>query len=237
MLENYLNDLYKIFKGSEVVYQFISRSYFEPVSDTYFQMLNDLKECLIMLKSDSNTLLNNGIEGISNVISERNCIEYNKLAAYDTEILMEYTSLFCLGSVAIPMSQSVYTSQNNLEMQEARDDMLKLFSIEKINPRKLYNEPEDHIGFETYLMALYNNIGAELVEQKDYLSLEILVDKQLYVHNKHFSKWIKKFTANIHNSPIKKIYYNKLAEFTEGYINENYIFLQDIKNILAETKN
>ena len=58
MLENYLNDLYKIFKGSEVVYQFISRSYFEPVSDTYFQMLNDLKECLIMLKSDSNTLLN-----------------------------------------------------------------------------------------------------------------------------------------------------------------------------------
>lgn len=44
MSENYLNNLYEIFKGSEVIYKFLSRSYFEPVSDSYFKMLNDLKE-------------------------------------------------------------------------------------------------------------------------------------------------------------------------------------------------
>ena len=183
MSENYLNNLYEIFKGSEVIYKFLSRSYFEPVSDSYFKMLNDLKESFTMLESDDNEFLNKGIKGIVKVIDERNCLENDKLIGYDTEILREYTALFCLGSASIPMTESVYTSENNLEMQESRDDMLKLFNSEKINPRKLYNEPEDHIGFETYIMSLYNNMAGEFIEQKDLESLKNIVDKQLYIQD------------------------------------------------------
>ena len=73
MSENYLNNLYEIFKGSEVIYKFLSRSYFEPVSDSYFKMLNDLKESFTMLESDDNEFLNKGIKGIVKVIDERNC--------------------------------------------------------------------------------------------------------------------------------------------------------------------
>ena len=237
MSENYLNNLYEIFKGSEVVYKFLSRSYFEPVSDSYFQMLNDLKEYFTMLESDDNELLNKGIKGIVKVIDERNCLENNQLTGYDTEILREYTALFCLGSASIPVTESVYTSENNLEMQESRDDMLKLFSSEKINPRKLYNEPEDHIGFETYIMSLYNNMAGKLIEQQDLKSLKNIVDKQLYIYEEHLSKWLKIFTANILNSPIKKVFYDKLADFTEGYISENHKFLLDLKNMLVETNN
>lgn len=236
MSENYLDNLYEIFKGSEVIYKFFSRSYFEPVSDSYFQMLSDLKEYFVMLESDDNTLLNNGTKGIVNIVKERSCLKKDELIKFDTDILREYTSLFCLGSVSIPMSESVYTSQSNIEMQESRDDMLKLFSDEKINPKKMYNEPEDHIGFETHIMSYYNNMSAEYIRKKDLKALEALIDKQLYIHNEHFSKWIKIFTANIYNSPIKKVFYDKLAYFTEGYISENYRFLKDLKNMLEETK-
>lgn len=236
MSENYLANLNDIFKGSEVVYNFLSRSYFEPVSDTYFQMLNDLKEYFIMLKTDDNTLLNNGIEGIIKAAEDRNLLSGKKLSEYDTDILREYTTLFCLGSIAIPMSESVYTSDENIEMQQSRDDMLELFRKENIDPRKLYNEPEDHIGFETYIMSYYNKKGAEYAEQGQYEMLEELIDKQLNIHTNHFNLWIKTFTDNIRNSPIRKIFYDKLADFTDGYISENYKFLLELKKMLTETK-
>ncbi|MBM4467197.1 MAG: molecular chaperone TorD family protein, partial [Chloroflexi bacterium] len=74
-----------------------------------------------------------------------------------TDLAVEYARIFLGagfsgGDGAYPY-ESVYTSPHRLVMQEARDQVLKIYREEGLDRAEEFNEPEDHVALELEFMA------------------------------------------------------------------------------------
>lgn len=223
-----------VFNGGEVVYSFLSRTYLDPVSDSYFTMLDDLLSLIGTMAESENEKLKSGIAGLKSFAGKRKHLSGKNLNESDTDVLRDYTRLFCLGGVAVPSSESVYTSLLGIEMQESRDDMRRLFAESGIRLAGNYNEPEDHVGNEMYIMSAYYSIAAEAIAAGNAEKLSSAVANMFYVHENHFSGWIASFTEKIRSVNCRTGFYSYIADFTEGFIAEDQEFLREIKSALLQ---
>lgn len=227
-------ELAAVFNGGNVVYSFLSRTYLESVSDSYFAMLNDLLPRVMAMADGENEKLKNGINGLKKFAEERKLLSGKVLNEFDTDVLRDYTRIFCLGGMSVPTSESVYTSLQGIEMQESRDDIRRLFSESKIKISRRSNEPEDHAGNEMHIMAAYYSIAAEALAEQDEKKISSAVANMLYVHEKHFSCWIASFAEKIRAIASKTNFYSHIADFTEGFIAEDYGFLREFRAALPD---
>jgi TorA maturation chaperone TorD len=155
-----ITEFLDVLRSRRSSYAFLSRMYGEEVS---FALLSELANSKNLIAEEDATSEGHGIlKEFARRLNE------SDLKTVETDLAAEYASLF-LGAGSRPVFpyESVYTSEERLVMQKARDEVLSVYKQEGLDRSKEYNEPEDHIAIELEFMAYLCQKTIEAIEKGD----------------------------------------------------------------------
>ncbi len=138
-----------------------------------------------------------------------------------TDLAVDYASVFLAagkleGHSAFPY-ESVYTSPDKLIMQDARDQVLKLYRDEGLDRSDELDVPEDHIALELEFMAyLCQKTHDALMADQVEIAVEYLT-KQKHFLEQHLLNWIPAFSADTQQSAHTD-FYRAVAKVLGGYL-------------------
>ena len=149
-----------------------------------------------------------------------------ELARFDvdteTELAVDYARVFlnagkAEGQAAIPY-ESVYTSEEHLLMQDARDDVRRLYRAAGVMPERQMGEiPDDYVVFELEFMALLNERVVEALKQANRSEARALAIEAYDFLQNHLKNWSTEFTQDIFECAQTK-FYQYLAKAYRGFI-------------------
>ena len=117
-------------------------------------------------------------------------------------------------SAAYPF-ESVYTSEQRLRMQEARDEVLAIYRSEGLNRSVDWHDDEDHVALELEFMQYLCEQLAQAVETGDLERADALLATQGGFLNSHLCNWVPLLTDDMRKF-AKSNFYKGLASLTEG---------------------
>jgi putative dimethyl sulfoxide reductase chaperone len=120
------------------------------------------------------------------------------------------------GNGAFPF-ESVYTSPGRLLMQEARDQVVKLYKEEGLGAVEGFNEPEDHIAIELDFMGCLCRQTLEALTLGDKTAALGSLEKQSRFLEKHLLPWAPAFCADVQRF-AQSDFYKASARITVGYL-------------------
>lgn len=173
-------------------YRFLGRLLYEELTD---ELIADLAVSLTVV----------GLEDGMDELDRALAIANNKMSKYvqranadtKTESKCDYARIFLgAGSVSkVPVSpfESVYTSADRLLMQDARDELCKLYQAEGIAIQDAYNMPEDHIAFVFQFMGHLLDKQAQAIEAADDQAADDAGDQARELMAKHIANWATRF--------------------------------------------
>lgn len=135
-----------------------------------------------------------------------------------TELEVDYYNLFagCYKDSPFPY-ESVYTSEERLMMQDARDQVLKIYGEEKFEASSENHEPEDHISIELEFMVFLNQKAINsLRNDEEELALSCW-HKQKNFLEKHLNNWVPTFCSDIEKM-AQTGFYVGIAKITSGVL-------------------
>ncbi len=136
-----------------------------------------------------------------------------------TDLAVEYARIFlgaglARGDGAYPY-ESVYTSPKRLVMQDARDQVLKIYREEGLDRAEEFNEPEDHIAFELEFMAYLCQKTTEALKEGDKGRTLGYLKKQKDFLEKHLIPWVPAFCDDVQRV-ARGDFYRAVAKITVG---------------------
>ena len=128
--------------------------------------------------------------------------------------------------------ESVFTSEDGLLMQEARDDVYRFFREAGIGADEKLQTPEDHLSFEFEFMALMaeRTLASFEAGEVDQAKQAIVVQQDFHEH--HLANWIGVYTDCLENCAQTK-FYQGLAKVTRGFVAEDAAMLTESTQLLA----
>ena len=158
---------------------------------------------------------------------------YAEAADADAETLRidlaaDYNQLF-LGMSAHPVApyESVYTSDEGLMMQEARDEVLAVYRSEGLDKLPSWKESEDHIALELEFMAVLGDRIVTAAEAADEAEVERLLSTQRNFLEDHLASWAPLMTADLRRFTQCGLYQG-LASLTDGFLQVEEEFFDEI---------
>jgi len=138
-----------------------------------------------------------------------------------TDLAVDYARVFlgaglAQGDGAYPY-ESVYTSPDRLVMQDARDEVLKIYREEGLDRAEEFNEPEDHVAFELEFMAYLCQKTTEALKDGDKGSALGYLEKQKEFLEKHLIPWVPTFCNDVQRV-ARGDFYKAIAKITVGYL-------------------
>lgn len=139
------------------------------------------------------------------------------------QIAVDYAHTF-LGAgnydkLMAPPYESVYTSEEHLLMQDARDGALSFYRSEGLDLPEENTTPEDHIGFEMQFMATLVERACEALVAGEEGEFARLVRVQREFYAQHLANWLPAFVADIERH-CKTDYYRGMAQLTRAFLAE-----------------
>lgn len=128
--------------------------------------------------------------------------------------------------------ESVFTSEDGLLMQDARDDVYRFFREAGIGVEKSLQTPEDHLSFEFEFMALMADRAVANIEAGEMDEALKAVQIQQDFHERHLANWIDIYTDCLENCANTK-FYQGLAKLTRGFVAEDAAMLSESIEALA----
>lgn len=137
------------------------------------------------------------------------------------ELAVDYAYMF-LGAgtyeqIIAPPYESVYTSENHLFMQDARDAALKHYRSEDLDLPADNTTPEDHLSFEMQFMAKLIERGNSALAAGDYVRYGELCVKQRAFFDEHLNNWVPQLCSDIRGHAKTK-FYDGIADVTSGFL-------------------
>lgn len=120
------------------------------------------------------------------------------------------------GTAAVPY-ESIYTSEEHILMQDARDQVRAVYRAARVMPQTKESIPEDYLPFEFEFMAIMSDRIAEAARTGDADAVVDLVTKQNDFLVKHLMNWVGDWIKDV-NRMAKSEFYHSLAEAIEGYL-------------------
>ena len=191
-------------------YGLLSRLYRVEVDKDF---LKDLKAMRFPAKT-GNDLMDEGYRTIGKYLGRTT-------AGTELELRVDYVRAF-IGegtdgkSAAYPF-ESVYTSENRLRMQDARDEVLAVYRSEGLNRSVDWHDDEDHVALELEFMQFLCTRLAEAVEGQDYAAAESLLATQSGFLSAHLCNWVPLMTTDMRVFARTGLY-KGLAVLTDGYL-------------------
>lgn len=148
-----------------------------------------------------------------------------------TELAVDYVRVF-IGhgvdafSAAYPF-ESVYTSKKRLLMQEARDEVLAIYRSAGLEKQDSWKEGEDHIALELEFEQILCKRTVEALKRGDENEAIGLMTTQKNFLEDHLLSWVPMMTADMKRFAQTDLY-RGLAHLTEGVLNTDHEFLEDV---------
>lgn len=153
-----------------------------------------------------------------------------------TGLAVDYARIFlgagATGNVAYPY-ESVYTSPDRLVMQDARDEVLKLYREEGLDRAEEFNEPEDHIALELEFMAHLCQKTTEALKDGNKGLAPGYMKKQQDFLEKHLIPWVPTFCNDIQRL-AREDFYKAVARITVGYLSMEKDLIGELMDEIQE---
>lgn len=137
------------------------------------------------------------------------------------ELAVDYARVFlCAGmyeQLTAPPYESVYTSEEHLLMQDARDEVLVHYLSEELGLPADNTTPEDHLSFEFQFMAKLIERAQEAFEAGEHARYGELCAKQRAFYDEHLANWVPRLCADV-RAYANTAFYRGIADVTEGFI-------------------
>lgn len=151
------------------------------------------------------------------------------------QIAVDYAHTF-LGAgnydkLMAPPYESVYTSEEHLLMQDARDGALSFYRSEGLDLPEENTTPEDHIGFEMQFMAKLVDRACEALSAGDEAEFARLVRVQREFYAQHLANWLPAFIADIERH-CKTDYYRGMAQLARAFLAEEKEQLEGLAEVV-----
>lgn len=131
--------------------------------------------------------------------------------------------------------ESVFTSDTGLLMQEARDDVYRLFCQERLGVTPGLNIPEDHLAFEFEYMALMCDRMADAVGKADLAEAQRILGVQREFHVKHLLNWIDVYCDCLERV-AQTTFYRGLSKMTRGWVHLEESSIEDAHALLDDIR-
>ena len=136
-----------------------------------------------------------------------------------TDLAVDYAKVFLAagipqGGAAFPY-ESVYTSPDGLVMQEARDEVVRLYRAKGLGVEGAV-EPEDHIAFEFEFLVRLCCEGREAAQAGDAKALEASIEEQRAFLATHVLNWVPRFCEDVVRYANTE-FYRAIALMTAGF--------------------
>jgi len=202
----------------------LSRLYGREIDE---ELLEALKGSVIYETDDEK--LNEGLDLMRNYLASDEATEL--------ELAKDYAKTFCgAGSTnkssAFPF-ESVFTSERQLLMQEARDDVLiNWYHRFGLGKSENWKDCEDHIALELEFEAFLIGKFIEAVEaQQDQEAIEYLQAQKEFIET-HLLNWVPEFTVHVDHR-AQTDFYRGLALFALAYLKQDYAALSDFSEEIS----
>jgi TorA maturation chaperone TorD len=153
------------------------------------------------------------------------------------DLARDYAKVFCGASstnktAAYPF-ESVYTSDEGILMQEARDDALRWYHRFGLGKSADWSDCEDHLGLELEFMAFLIKEYLGAVESGEQDSAADLLQAQKEFLRTHLLNWVPAFARDVLRYSATD-FYRGLASFTTAYLDQDSAVLESVE---AESAN
>jgi len=216
------NELLDILRERRSSYAFLSRIYREEVS---LALLKELTNLAPQEESDGGQQIQaRFFAGLQRADPQK----------AQTDLAAEYAALFLnMGRKPVYPYESVYTSEERLLMQKARDDVVKEYAAEGLDRIAAFNEPEDHIAIELEFMAhlCQQTLGA--LEQGDRKTGAAYLQKQKTFLEKHLLVWAPQFCDDVLQA-AQSDFYKGIAQLTKDLLASEPETIDELLKELAE---
>lgn len=137
------------------------------------------------------------------------------------ELAVDYAHTFLAAgnyeTFAATPYESVFTSEEGLMMQDARDEVYKMYCAEHMQPNEELHMPEDHIAFEFEFMALLIDRMNEGLAVGDLERARHYAGLQREFHRAHQLNWVDDLCDAIEDVALT-VFYVGLADVTRGFV-------------------
>ena len=129
--------------------------------------------------------------------------------------------------------ESVFTSPEGLMMQDARDEVYKMFCSEHIQPDESLHMPEDHIAFEFEFLATCLERTNEALEAGDWARASELSHKVADFHQQHQLNWVDDLCDTILDVAQTR-FYRGVSKITRAFIHTETEVIADEADAIDE---
>ncbi|WP_276915668.1 TorD/DmsD family molecular chaperone [Parvibacter caecicola] len=130
------------------------------------------------------------------------------------------------GDTAVPY-ESVFTSEDGLMMQEARDDVLEYYRAEGLEIEASLQTPEDHIAFELEFLALLCDRMAAALEANDGAEAVRLASVQREFAKSHVLNWAGALAKRVDNY-AEEAFYPAFIRYAIAFVEDDVASLEEL---------
>ena len=155
-----------------------------------------------------------------------------------TDLAVEYARIFLSAGVYDGLTaepyESVFTSEDHLLMQDARDEVVAIYRAWDEDIDSTLHMPEDHLGLELEFMALLADRTAQALRAAtdDFAETARLLEAQRDFLTDHILNWIDSLIVKMEEFAQLPLY-PALMRFARAYVVEDRELLQEILAELA----
>lgn len=202
------------------IYGIVSRIYRVEVNEEF---LAELKETSFPAKT-GNDKMDRGYRLISKYLSRPT---EGMLLELAVDYARTYIGTGTDGYSASYPYESVYTSEQRLVMQEARDEVLAVYRASGLNKSEQWKDEEDHVALELQFEQILCERAAEALRKGDEDAAYQLFRTQRGFLKHHLLNWVPMMTADTRKF-AKTDFYQGLSYLTEGFLAMDAEFLDEL---------
>lgn len=225
------SELKECFSEWARTYQFLSHVFFKELTTEAVQQLASAE----YLEDSGNENLDQGYKMIR---------RYFKFRSNDarTQLACEYARIFLASGVytetrdvAVPY-ESVFTSDEQIVMQDSRDDVYRRYLQDGFKVDPDLHEPEDHLSFELEYLSHMNFRAEKLLAAESWEELEINLMHQREFIEAHLLNWLPALRKTAQKY-AKLTFYIGMLLVAEGYAQESEKLIDTALETVEKLKN
>ena len=145
------------------------------------------------------------------------------------DLAVEYARIFLAAGVADGIGatpyESVFTSPEGLLMQDARDEVVKIYRRQGMKVDKELNDPEDHLTFEIQFLAnMCEKTRTALEAEED---VKELITVQVDFIDNHIFNWLDDLMGKVDEYAVSG-FYPSVMQVIRGYLTEHKAILLEL---------
>ena len=180
--------------------------------------------------SGGDELIAEGYRDIARYLAKRNASTREKLA-------VDYAHTFLAAgnyeTFAATPFESVFTSEMGLLMQEARDEVYKMYCAEHIQPDESLHVPEDHVSFEFQFLATLLERMNDALADGNVEEAARYANLSRDFHEAHQLNWIDDLCDAVMDCALTR-FYKGVSKVTRGFVHAETEVMSDIVEMLDE---